>query len=59
MKTLKEYKEEQMKDAAFAREYENVQNAFYTLREQAAEVPEMSLDEINAEISAARTERKR
>ena len=29
MKTLKEYKEEQMKDTAFAREYENVQNAFY------------------------------
>ena len=34
-------------------------NAFYELREQAADVPEMSLDEINAEISAVRTERKR
>ena len=34
-------------------------NAFYELRQQAADVPEMSLDEINAEISAARAERKR
>ena len=33
--------------------------AFYDLREQAADVPEMSLDEINAEISAVRAERKR
>ena len=32
--------------------------AFYGLREQAADVPEMSLDEINAEISAVRAERK-
>lgn len=30
--------------------------AFYKLREQAADVPEMSLDEINAEISATRKE---
>ena len=36
-----------------------VKNAFYKLREQAADVPEMSLDEINAEISAVRAERKR
>lgn len=34
-------------------------NAFYELRRQAAAVPEMSLDEINAEISAIRAERKR
>ena len=34
-------------------------NAFLELREQAADLPEMSLDEINAEISAARAERKR
>jgi len=34
-------------------------NAFYALREQAADVPEMSLEEINAEIKAARAERKR
>ena len=34
-------------------------NAFFELREQAADVPEMSLDEINAEISAVRAERKR
>ena len=32
--------------------------AFYELRKQAADVPEMSLDEINAEIAAARAERK-
>ena len=29
-------------------------NAFEELRKQAADVPEMSLDEINAEISAVR-----
>lgn len=34
-------------------------NAFYDLRRQAADIPEMTLDEINAEISAARAERKR
>jgi len=34
-------------------------NAFYQLREQAADMPEMSLDEINAEISDVRAERKR
>lgn len=34
-------------------------NAFYELRKQAADVPEMSLDEINAEILAVRAERKR
>ncbi len=34
-------------------------NAFYELREQASDVPEMSLDEINAEIEAVRAERKR
>lgn len=34
-------------------------NAFYELRRQAADVPEMSLDEINAEIMAVRSERKR
>lgn len=33
-------------------------NAFYELRKQAADVPEMSLDEINAEISAARAGRR-
>lgn len=32
--------------------------AFYELRKQAADVPEMSLDEINAEIMAVRSERK-
>jgi len=32
--------------------------AFEELRAQAADVPEMSLDEINAEIAAARAERK-
>ena len=34
-------------------------HAFEELRKQAANVPEMSLDEINAEISAARDERRR
>ncbi len=34
-------------------------NAFYELRRQAADVPEMSLDEINAEISSVRREKKR
>ena len=34
-------------------------NAFHELRRQAADIPEMSLDEINAEISAVRTERSR
>jgi DNA-damage-inducible protein J len=34
-------------------------NAFYEARRQSADLPEMSLDEINAEISAARAERKR
>lgn len=34
-------------------------NAFYELRKQAANIPEMSLDEINAEILAVRAERKR
>lgn len=33
-------------------------NAFSALRRQAADVPEMSLDEINAEIAAARAQRK-
>lgn len=33
-------------------------NAFYELREQASDVPEMSLNEINAEIEAIRMERK-
>ena len=32
--------------------------AFQELREQAADVPEMSLDEINAEIAAVRAERR-
>ena len=33
-------------------------NAFWEARKQAADVPEMSLEEINAEISAVRKERK-
>ena len=33
--------------------------AFYDLREQASNVPEMTLDEINAEIADVRAERKR
>ena len=34
-------------------------NAPYELREQAIDLPEMSLDEINAEISAVRAKRRR
>ena len=37
---------------------EDFRSAFMSLREEAADVPEMSLEEINAEISAARAERK-
>lgn len=33
-------------------------DAFELLRRQAVDIPEMSLDEINVEISAARAERK-
>ena len=33
-------------------------NAFEALRAQAADLPEMTLEEINAEIAAARAERK-
>ena len=33
--------------------------AFAALREEASDVPEMTLDEINAEISAARADRKK
>ncbi len=33
-------------------------NAFHEMRKQVADIPEMSLDEINAEILATRTERK-
>ncbi len=38
---------------------EEAKNAFHELRRQAADIPEMSLDEINAEIQAVRAERKR
>ena len=38
---------------------EDALNAFYEARKQMADEPEMSLDEINAEIAAARAERKR
>ena len=38
---------------------EQALKAFHELRAEAADMPEMSLDEINAEIAAARAERKR
>lgn len=38
---------------------EDFREVFNSLREDSKDVPEMSLDEINAEIKAARTERKR
>ena len=33
--------------------------AFYDLRDQVADLPEITLEEINAEIESARAERKR
>ncbi|MBQ5933171.1 MAG: type II toxin-antitoxin system RelB/DinJ family antitoxin [Lachnospiraceae bacterium] len=38
---------------------EDLKKAFNALRSEAALLPEMSLEEINAEISATRAERKR
>ena len=38
---------------------EDFRASFNALREEASDVPEMTLDEINAEISAARADRKR
>ena len=40
-------------------EREDFRTAFMDLREEASDVPAMSLEEINAEISATRAERKR
>ncbi|MCR4763301.1 MAG: type II toxin-antitoxin system RelB/DinJ family antitoxin [Lachnospiraceae bacterium] len=37
---------------------EEALKAFYELREWAADLPEMTLDEINAEIAASRVEKK-
>ena len=37
---------------------EEARRAINALREEAADLPELSLDEINAEISAARAERR-
>ena len=37
---------------------EEAASAFHELRRQAADLPEMTLDEINAEIAAARAERR-
>ncbi len=38
---------------------EDLREAFSALREEAADLPEMTLEEINAEISKARSKRKR
>ncbi len=38
---------------------EDIRAAFYGLRKEAADLPEVTLDEINAEISEARSARKR
>ena len=38
---------------------EDFRAAFNALREEASDIPEMTLEEINAEISAARVDRKR
>lgn len=37
----------------------DAKNAFHELRRQAADVPEMTFDEINAEISAIRKEKNK
>lgn len=44
-------------DQAITRE--EARKAFHELRKQAADLPEMSLDDMNAEIMAVRAERKR
>lgn len=38
---------------------EDFRNAFNALRKESADMPEMSLEEINAEISAVRAERRK
>ena len=38
---------------------EDFRTAFNALREEASDIPEMTLEEINAEISATRVDRKR
>ena len=38
---------------------EEFKEAFYALREEASDLPEMTLEEINDEISASRAERKK
>ena len=38
---------------------EDFREAFYALRKEASDMPDMTLEEINAEISAAREERKK
>ena len=38
---------------------EDFREAFYSLREEAVDLPEMTLEEINDEISEARAERKK
>ena len=38
---------------------EDFKEAYYALREEASALPEMSIEEINAEIAAVREERKR
>ena len=38
---------------------DDFRTAFNALREEASDMPEMTLEEINAEISAARADRKR
>ncbi len=42
-----------------ANDRKSFKNAFDTLRTEAADLPEMTLEEINAEIAATRADRKR
>ena len=60
MSDLQKYIEKQLEDPEFCEEYYATRNeakkSFYDLREQAADIPEMTLDEINDEIAVVRTE---
>ena len=62
MSDWQKYIEKQLEDPEFCEEYYATRNeakkAFHDLREQAADVPEMTLDEINDEIVVVRTELK-
>ena len=59
MINFQDFKKELMKNPMFRKEFENTCVTFEQLHKQVASVIEMSLDEINAEISAASDENKK